>query len=135
MTRLVVDASVVLKGYSPDRERHAEQAERLFDHIASEHVQIVAPELLLLEVVNIAAKKWHFGESSLDVLARSLRDMNVDVQPVDLSRVAAWAGRGLTAYDAAYLAVAEAGSLPFLTDDDHILGVATEVAVPLAEYR
>lgn len=132
--RLVVDASVLLKGYSPDRERHAAQAELLFDRIETEHVQVVAPELLVLEVVNVAARKWHLGESSLDILVRSLSDMNVDVHAVDARRVAAWTARGLTAYDAAYVAVAEAQGLPFLTDDEQIAEIATDIAIPLAEY-
>ena len=134
MNRIVVDASVVLKGYSPERERHAEQAARLFDQIEAERVRIVAPELLLLEVVNIAARKWHFGESSLDVLARSLAGMPIEVEPVDMRRVAAWTGRGLTAYDAAYVAVAEERSLQLLTDDEQIRDIAAGTAIPLSAF-
>ena len=134
MSRLVVDASVVIKGYSPKRERNAEQARVLFDRIEAEQAQIVAPELLLLEVLNIAARKWHFSEGALDVLARSLADMNIDVRPVDMRRVAAWSSLGLSAYDAAYIAVAEELQLPFLTDDDHVSTIATDIALPLATY-
>lgn len=124
----------MLKGFSPDRERHAEQAERLFDQIQAEQVRITGPELLMLEILNTAARKWRFGEASLDVLARSLTDMNIEVQSVDLSRVAAWTGRGLTAYDAAYVALAEQHGLPLLTDDEQVLGIATDIATPLASY-
>jgi predicted nucleic acid-binding protein len=50
----------------------------------------------------------------------------------ELSRVAYWTARGLTAYDAAYVAVAEANKAPLVTDDDRIVAVADEVATALA---
>ena len=50
-------------------------------------------------------------------------------------RVACWTARGLTAYDSAYVAVAEALETRLITDDDLIVEIATEVAQPLAETR
>jgi hypothetical protein len=49
----------------------------------------------------------------------------------DLGRVARWTARGLTAYDAAYVALTDAEALPLVTDDDEIVRVAPEVAFAL----
>ena len=54
------------------------------------------------------------------------------MQP-DLVGVTAWVGRGLTAYDAAYAAVAEQERAPLVTADQHLLSTAGEVAVGLGE--
>jgi predicted nucleic acid-binding protein len=85
-------------------------------------------------VLDIAARKWQFTDAMLEVLARSLVDMGIDVRPVDIHRVASWSGQGLSAYDAAYVAVAEELGAPFLTDDAELIDVATDVALPLATY-
>ena len=50
----------------------------------------------------------------------------------DLARVAHWTARGLTAYDAAYVAVAEANNVALVTDDDLIVATAGEIATALA---
>lgn len=134
MDRIVVDASVVLKGFAQAAERHHDQALSLFEDLEHGRVAFVGPELLLLEVLNTAARKWQMSEASLDVLAVALRDMKITLHPVDIRRAAAWSGLGLSAYDAAYVAVAEELQLSLLTDDDQILALAPGVAVSIATY-
>jgi predicted nucleic acid-binding protein len=46
-------------------------------------------------------------------------------------RAARWTARGLTAYDGAYIAVAEAIGTTLITDDDLVV----EIAQPLAEIQ
>jgi len=53
----------------------------------------------------------------------------------ELARVAYWTARGLTAYDAAYVAVAEADGTRLVTDDDLIVTVAGEIATALAKIE
>ena len=43
-----------------------------------------------------------------------------------------WTGRGLTAFDAAYVALAEQEAIRLVTDDEDMLAVAAAVAIPLA---
>jgi predicted nucleic acid-binding protein len=50
-------------------------------------------------------------------------------------RVAHWTARGLTAYDGAYVAVAEEVGARLITDDGLIVEIAEEIAQPLAENR
>ncbi len=45
MNQLVVDASVLLKGFAPTNERHAHPVQVLFDRIERAQVSVVAPEL------------------------------------------------------------------------------------------
>ena len=49
-----------------------------------------------------------------------------------LERVADWTSRGLTAYDAAYVAAAEAAAAPLVTDDELVASVAAGVATALS---
>lgn len=59
--------------------------------------------------------------------------LGFDVVEPDLADVAGWTARGLTAYDAAYVAVAHAAGLPLVTDDRDILRVAEMLAVPVTD--
>ena len=51
-----------------------------------------------------------------------------------MSTVAGWVARGLTAYDSAYVALAEERGIPLVTDDEQILSVAGEIASPLGAW-
>jgi hypothetical protein len=43
-----------------------------------------------------------------------------------------WAARGLTAYDAAYVALAEAEAIRLATDDGRVLAAARGIAIALS---
>jgi predicted nucleic acid-binding protein len=90
------------------------------------------PRLLFLELLNVAGRRWQWPEAALLELGRSLADLGLEVREPGLDSVARWVARGLTAYDAAYVALAEAGGVQLVTDDDLILQVAAGVATPLA---
>ncbi len=45
--------------------------------------------------------------------------------------MATWVARGLTAYDAAYVALAEERDLALVTDDETIIELAPEISRPL----
>lgn len=65
-------------------------------------------------------------------LAKSLTDLGFDLEDPDVAAVARWAARGLTAYDAAYVAVAERAAVRLVTDDDEIVRVAPELTTALS---
>jgi hypothetical protein len=89
---------------------------------------VVVPRLLFLEIVNVAARRWGWGGGALLDLATNLENIGFEVAQPELSAVADWTARGLTAYDAEYTALAEARGIPLVTDDAMILGLASGVA-------
>ena len=123
MTTFVVDASVVLKWLRD--EEGSEEARTL----AREH--LVAPPLLHLEVISVAARKWRWREEALLELVRQLERSGVVVDQPPLAGVARWAARGLSAYDATYVALAELHDCKLVTTDAEILELAAGVATPL----
>lgn len=132
MTEVVLDASVVLKWFHSDGERHLEPARSLRSAFEAGELLVFAPPLLGLEILNVAGRRWHWIETDLVELALALNELGFELIEPELARVAYWTARGLTAYDAAYVAVAEANKAPLVTDDDRIVAVADEVATALA---
>jgi hypothetical protein len=60
---------------------------------------VFAPPSLRLEIVNVAARRWHWAESALVELAAALDELGFELVEPELARVAYWTARGLTAYD------------------------------------
>jgi predicted nucleic acid-binding protein len=128
---VVLDASVVLKWLHKEGEVGSEEAQKLRDEFEAGDLKVVAPPLLWLEILNVAARRWRWGAVQLEELAAALPELGFELIDPKLSEVAEWAGRGLTAYDAAYVAAAEAAGLPLITDDAEICRIAAEAAEPL----
>jgi predicted nucleic acid-binding protein len=131
MREVVLDASVVLKWFHGQGERGSEAAQELRDQFEAGDLHVVAPPLLWLEILNVAARRWGWGGVQLEELAAALPELGFELIDPKLSEVAEWSARGLTAYDAAYVAAAEAAGVPLVTDDAEICRVAAEAAEPL----
>jgi predicted nucleic acid-binding protein len=86
---------------------------------------------MFLEILNIAGRRWTWGEPQLSELAGGLDQLGFDVAEPELRSVAAWTARGLTAYDSTYLALAEERGVRLLTDDQQILDLAPALASSL----
>jgi predicted nucleic acid-binding protein len=132
LTEVVLDASVVLKWFHSEGERHLEPARSLRSAFEAGELLVFAPPLLGLEILDVAGRRWRWIEGDLVELALALNELGFELIEPDLPRVAYWTARGLTAYDAAYVAVAEANKVRLVTDDDRIVAVADEVATALA---
>lgn len=134
MRTVVLDASVVLKWFAHGKERERRGARKLRRDHERGALSVFVPPLLFLESVNVAARGWRWGEDALLDLVDALRGLLLDVREPELEMVAVWAARGLSAYDAAYVALAETLSTELITDDETIIEIACDVAVPLAGY-
>lgn len=133
MTEVVLDASIVLKWFHMREERHLASARALRAAFEAGELIVFAPPLLRLEIVNVAGRRWRWAETALVDLAAALDDLGFELTEPDLARVAHWTARGLTAYDAAYVAVAETTGAPLITDDNLIVGLAGSIATALAD--
>lgn len=94
--------------------------------------QARAAEREWLEHVNIAGRQWRLPHEALREIADRLGSAMFEVDEPDLSAVAGWTAQGLTAYDAAFVAVAERRGVRLVTADREILQIAPEIARPLA---
>lgn len=131
MTEVVLDASVVMKWFRVEGERHVPPARSLRSAFEAGELIVLAPPLLRLEIVNVAGRRWGWAENALVDLATALEQLGFEMIEPDLVRVAYWTARGLTAYDGTYVAVAEASGIRLITDADLIVTVAGEIATPL----
>lgn len=132
MSEVVLDASVVLKWFQPEGEGgHLEAAQELRKSFEAGALRVLAPPLLWLEVANVAARRWHWPEAQLGRLAAAWPNLGFESIEPDVALVAQWAAKGLTAYDAAYVAVAKGAGVPLVTDDAEILRTAPRFATAL----
>jgi predicted nucleic acid-binding protein len=132
VTELVLDASVVLKWFHTAGEPRADRAQGLRARYAAGEFRVLAPPLLWLELLNVAARRWRWEEDVLQRLVAVLPGLGFELVEPDLATTARWCGRGLTAYDAAYVALAEQAGAKLITDDAEIVRAAPSVAVALS---
>lgn len=114
---LVVDASVAIKWFVPEKQHRA--ALSIFD----QDVWLIAPEFILLEASSALQKKLARGEATPDLARQALIDLRsmfdevypafrVFIRAHELSLTL-----GHPVYDCAYLALAELRGAVFLTAD------------------
>ena len=131
MNEAVLDASVVLKWFHSQGEGHVEVARHLRAQFEAGELRVLAPQLLWLELLNVAARRWAWPQSKLEQLAVTLEQLGFELLEPELLRVAKWAANGLTAYDAAYVAVAEQAGVQLVTDDEQIVATAPRFSTAL----
>jgi predicted nucleic acid-binding protein len=107
LTRLVVDASVVVKWFLP--EDHTEDARRLLES----DFELLSPDLVRTEFGNVLWKRWRRDEIPPEAADEALRDLNglpLDIHPSEsLLHEEAWtvAERfDRSFYDGLYVALA-----------------------------
>ncbi len=129
MRRLVLDASVVIRWFGPQTAA----ATGLRSEFEAGRLAVTVPTLLFLELLNVAGRQWRWREERLVDLARELEGTKFEAVDPQLDRVATWVSRGLTAYDASYVALAEQLDFPLVTEDRVILEFAHGVAIDLGD--
>lgn len=135
MNEAVLDASVVVKWFHSEGEGNLDVARRLRAQFEAGELHVLAPSLLRLELLNIAARRWSWPGAQLEHLATTLEQIGFEVLDAELASVARWAATRLTAYDAAYVAVAEQAGVALITDDAQIAVSAPTVAIALVALQ
>ena len=114
--RVVIDASVAIKWVVPEPD--SGRAEILLDH------GLVAPDLIYAECANVLWKKVRRGEMTeeeAEIAAQTLEQADITIAPTRGHLAVATAiavELDHAAYDAVYLAVAEASDLRLVTADN-----------------
>lgn len=127
MRQLVLDASVLGRWVFQPNDAAAGALRAEFE---AGQLTIAVPALVFLELLNVAGRQLRWAVDELTELADRLQKSGFDVLEPDLGRVATWVARGLTAYDASYVALAEQLDVPLATGDRLILELAPRLAVP-----
>lgn len=123
--RCVVDASVGIKLFV--NETMSESAQRLFTHLSSQSSIFYAPDLFFIECTNVLWKYVRRGglpaEEAQIAVNRLCRLALRKVSTAALAPAALTVANsyGLTAYDAAYVALAQRVNAPLITADEVLI--------------
>ncbi len=125
---MIVDAIVILNAFFPDEDQVPAQA--LIREQVMGRVELLAPNLLLYEVANAVVQARRRGrisdEQAGDVLT-SFEGLGIILRPVDWQQILPLALRfDRSAYDAAYLALAEMTERPLITGDRRLYNAVHE---------
>jgi predicted nucleic acid-binding protein len=105
----VLDTSVAVAWLFTDEPQHRE-ALRLLGRLREEPERFLVPHLFLSEVVHVLARKSGrdrtFVRTAVDLLVR-LGIRTLPLSDRAIGRMADWACRGLSGYDATFVALAE----------------------------
>lgn len=130
MIEIVVDASIAIRWFEPVGAPRVAPAQAVLAEYQAGQLRVVVPPLLFLELLNVAGRQWGWTEDALLRLTTRLQELLFEIIEPELGGVAAWVARGLTAYDAAYVALAQQRDVPLVTDDRQVLSLATGIARP-----
>jgi predicted nucleic acid-binding protein len=131
LREVVLGVAVVLKWLGPEL-RGSLEARELRDDYQAGRLSVVVPSQFFLEVLNAAERRWRWEAEAVEGLADALSDLSFEIGEPELSSVVSWTSRGLTAYDAAQVALAETRKPVLITDADAIIELAPGIRRALA---
>ena len=129
MDRLVIDASVVIASLLPD-EPYRDASLRILKEFLSGNLELLAVPLLRFEITNALWKAISRSRTKLSDAQAALREFEAfnlpecDVAPQEILITAHTYGR--SAYDAAYLALADSEQVPLVTADKRLYNAMKE---------
>jgi predicted nucleic acid-binding protein len=125
MIKVMIDASVGVKWFKTGNEIHADLALEIKKQKLLNKIEIVVPDLFLLEVVNALLTKSNYDINDLIIIEEVLHRMNMQLiftnhyllnSAIKIANAA-----DLTIYDSLYVAAAQAQKTLLFTDDKKIL--------------
>ena len=119
---MIVDASIILRAFFPDEAQPEAQA-LLRDHVSG-RVQLTAPTLLVYEMTNAvlqAVRRERVTSEDAEAILVAVEGLNIETESVPWQQMLPLARRfDRSAYDAAYLALAEARGESLITGDEKL---------------
>lgn len=116
----VIDASVVFKWYFKKDEEDIDKADTIFDLLNSSHCLLIAPELLIYEILNIFRLKKEINDiiikQVIDDIYESLFFIDMDRELL-LSAFCYSRDLGISLYDGIYIALSRKFNAPLVTAD------------------
>ena len=123
MAKYVVDASVIVKWFVD--EEYSDKALLLERNYVEKNIDIIVPELLYYEVLNALKYSHHFGEDELKDVLRALVDYQFDTRnlsgEIGEKTIELAMRKGITVYDAAYVAIALSEKIYLWTADEKLI--------------
>jgi predicted nucleic acid-binding protein len=121
MADVVIDTSTIVKWYIP--EQHHEQARALRDDFLNGKHDLCAPALMPFEALNALNYSGHYDGERLHEAAHSLDNYGIELVSFgSVGSIAAVTNAiGITAYDAAYIALAVERDAIAYTADGNLL--------------
>jgi predicted nucleic acid-binding protein len=120
---VIIDASVVLRGFFPDEEGQA-AAQAILHAYVQQEIDLQAPTLLPYEFINAihqAVKRKRLDAAKGKEILTAFFDLGIRTVEVSWQRVFELACTyDRSAYDGAYLALAEATGSKLVTGDRHL---------------
>lgn len=119
---LVIDSGILLKAYFPDEEGHKE-AQNLIKDYARGSITFFAPTLITYEIINaclVASRMARFPKKRIKELIEAMLGIELvkeDIESIKDRIFDISSKYSISAYDGAYIALAESRRMPFLTAD------------------
>ena len=119
---MIIDASVLLSAFFPDEAQA--QAQAILHAHASGRGRLRAPILLVYEISNAiwqAERRGRITSAQVDEILQSVAALDIELLPVDWGEMLPLARQyNRSAYDAAYLVLAESLDDQFITGDQRL---------------
>jgi len=119
--RFIIDASVILKWFSKDREKDLEKALQIREDFRDRKIDLFAPELLIYEIVNVLRYKESLKDDLILKAIDSIFAMDILIPvSIQIMKDALKLARkhNITVYDSTYISFAQHTGCYFITADN-----------------
>lgn len=137
MSKVVVDASIVVKWFIP--EIHHEQAVALLDAYVEGSIEAMAPAHLPFEAANALVYSDLLDRTTVETCMEAFAAFDIDIYPFErIDKIAETSvSEDVTIYDAAYVALAAQEDCQCYTADERLIDTLPEnsPAIHIREFE